>query len=217
MRSRRDGLETRGRILDAARNVFAAKGYRDATVAEICRSAQANVAAVNYHFGDKDSLYREVWRSAMESAVHRYPISGGVEEQASLDERFRGTITALLLRMGDGREAGNIHQLRLKEFAAPTGLVDRIMEEFREPVRERLLGILREYLGDSVGCQELEDFERSIVGQCVTARNDGIQKTGCCGSQTLPPEELKRRAEHIVRFSLPGLLAFRRRNGTKPG
>ncbi len=208
MRSRRDGEETRCRILDAACYVFADKGFRETTIAEICRSAGANIAAVNYHFGDKDSLYRAVWRSAMESATQRYPISGGVGENASLDERFRGTITALLLRMGDTKDGGNIHQLKLRELATPTGLVDEIMREFREPVRERLLGILKEYLGDGATNEQLEDFERSVVGQCIAARNDALCGPGHGRVGTLAPVELKRRAEHIVQFSIPGLRAF---------
>ncbi|MGQ9671001.1 MAG: TetR family transcriptional regulator, partial [Desulfosoma sp.] len=57
MAPRRDGLATRARLLDAACDVFAEKGYRGARLADICRRAGANIAAVNYHFGDKASLY----------------------------------------------------------------------------------------------------------------------------------------------------------------
>ena len=49
--------ETRRQLLEAAGAVFAEAGYRDATVREICRRAHANIAAINYHFGDKEKLY----------------------------------------------------------------------------------------------------------------------------------------------------------------
>ncbi|MDH4012180.1 MAG: TetR family transcriptional regulator, partial [Desulfobacterales bacterium] len=55
MAQREDGKETRNRLLNAACEVFAEKGYRNAKVAEICHRAGANVAAVNYYFGDKAS------------------------------------------------------------------------------------------------------------------------------------------------------------------
>ena len=67
MAKREDGKETRGKLLSAACGVFAQKGYRDAKVAEICRRAGANVAAVNYYFGDKATLYREAWQHALEN------------------------------------------------------------------------------------------------------------------------------------------------------
>jgi len=51
--------QTRTRLLEAAREVFAAHGFQGATVREICRRAEANVAAVNYHFGSKDELLAE--------------------------------------------------------------------------------------------------------------------------------------------------------------
>ncbi len=55
---------TRDRLIDAAGEVFAEVGFRAATVREMCRRAGANVAAVNYHFRDKEELYQEVFRQA---------------------------------------------------------------------------------------------------------------------------------------------------------
>ncbi|MGA9754367.1 MAG: TetR family transcriptional regulator, partial [Desulfobaccales bacterium] len=52
--------ETRQRLLEAAGEVFAKKGFRNTTIREICRRARANLAAVNYHFGDKERLYLAV-------------------------------------------------------------------------------------------------------------------------------------------------------------
>ncbi|MBI3480290.1 MAG: TetR/AcrR family transcriptional regulator [Nitrosomonadales bacterium] len=51
--------QTRQRLLDAARVVFSQNSFQGATVREICRLAETNVAAVNYHFGSKDGLLAE--------------------------------------------------------------------------------------------------------------------------------------------------------------
>ena len=49
--------DTKARIIEAAGQVFANKGFEAATIREICRLAQVNLAAINYHFGDKQRLY----------------------------------------------------------------------------------------------------------------------------------------------------------------
>ncbi len=54
---------TKERILDTAEVLFAQKGYQAVSVREITSAARCNLAAVNYHFGKKENLYLEVFRS----------------------------------------------------------------------------------------------------------------------------------------------------------
>ena len=56
---------TRGRILKAAESLFAERGYKDTSVRAVVAKARVNQAAINYHFGGKDGLYREVLRAAI--------------------------------------------------------------------------------------------------------------------------------------------------------
>ena len=60
--ARDDGAETRLRILRTAGNLFAERGYYAVMSKDICRAAGVNTAAVNYHFGGRDELYKEVLR-----------------------------------------------------------------------------------------------------------------------------------------------------------
>ena len=50
---------TKVRLIEAAGEEFAGKGFDSARVRKICDRAGANVAAINYHFGDKEQLYVE--------------------------------------------------------------------------------------------------------------------------------------------------------------
>lgn len=53
--------DTRESILDAAERLFARHGLDGATLRAITQAARVNLAAVNYHFGGKDALYRAVF------------------------------------------------------------------------------------------------------------------------------------------------------------
>jgi len=89
MAKRKDGINTRNRILSTACEVFAEKGYHDATTEEICSRAKSNIAAVNYHFGSKDQLYARVWRCAFDEAAKAYPPEGGLGPEAPPEKRLR--------------------------------------------------------------------------------------------------------------------------------
>jgi AcrR family transcriptional regulator len=58
----REDSKTHERILDAAEQLFAEQGFTDSSLRQITKAARVNLAAVNYHFGDKESLYAEVLR-----------------------------------------------------------------------------------------------------------------------------------------------------------
>ena len=62
-------LETQQRLVEAAGEVFAKHGFRDATIREICEKAKANIAAVHYHFGGKEEIYTAVFDFARRCAV----------------------------------------------------------------------------------------------------------------------------------------------------
>src|SRR5438445_6891162 len=53
--------ETRERVLDTAERLFAEKGLEAVSVRDITQAAEANLGAVNYHFGTKEALITEVF------------------------------------------------------------------------------------------------------------------------------------------------------------
>ncbi len=56
---------TRAKLIEAALEVFGERGYHHATIQQIVRCAGTNVAAINYHFGDKAQFYREAVSHAL--------------------------------------------------------------------------------------------------------------------------------------------------------
>lgn len=56
-------LETKQKILEAARVLFADHGYEGASIREIAKAADVNVASVNYYFNSKENLFLEILRA----------------------------------------------------------------------------------------------------------------------------------------------------------
>src|SRR5437764_732947 len=93
-----DADQTRQRILEAAEVVFAEKGREAASVRDILKRAGVrNIAAVNYHFGDKDSLYIAVVKNAHVSccAIKFPEWPAGTPPQ----DKLRDFIRTVVLRM----------------------------------------------------------------------------------------------------------------------
>lgn len=58
----REAKPTREKLLEAAGSLFLEKGYDGVSIRDVTEAAGANVASVNYYFGGKENLYREVFR-----------------------------------------------------------------------------------------------------------------------------------------------------------
>jgi TetR/AcrR family transcriptional regulator, regulator of cefoperazone and chloramphenicol sensitivity len=210
-KQRKDAQETRQRLLAAAAEVFAERGFWETTHAEICRKAHANIAAVNYHFGGKENLYVQAWKHAFERSLQAHPADGGVATDAPVPERLRGWILAFMQRIvdPDNYEVEIMH----KEMANPTGLLNETMHRVLEPMRQHTLSIVRELLGHGADERQIHFCEMSIMGQCFgpLLHLRRARKTPGAAPPSGPPihfavEEL---ADHIARFSLAGVRGVR--------
>jgi AcrR family transcriptional regulator len=196
-------------LLAAASEVFAEKGYRDATIAEICERAKANVAAVNYHFGDKETLYTEAWRHSFSESVKAHPLDGGVSDSAPPEKRLRGQVVALLRRIAD--EDNREFLIVQKELANPTGLLNEVMQEELWPLQERMESLVRELLGPRTSDMQVRFCVISIISQCinpmVAIKGQKEKREGKDG----PPgiDDIEAYSNHVVKFSLAGIRAIR--------
>src|SRR5438094_10078025 len=111
---------TRERLIAAAARLFGERGFKNVTVREICRAARANVAAVNYHFGDKLGLYREVLQAAIASMQSTTAAARRAGKGGTAEEQLRAYIRVYIQQVvGPGREPW-ISQLLARELADPT-------------------------------------------------------------------------------------------------
>jgi AcrR family transcriptional regulator len=214
---RQDTAKTRKSLLTAASEIFAQKGFRDATIAEISKRAGTNGAAVNYHFGDKETLYREAWRQSFHDSIKAHPPDGGVDGNAPPEKRLAGHVAALLRRINDSdnREFMIVN----KELANPTGLLEEVMQEEMRPLRRRIMALVREILGPVKPEIEVRFCTVSILSQCVIpAFINIVEKPETdVGNESLRIDEIETYAEHVVTFSLAGMDAIGRNSLTGTG
>ncbi len=52
--------DTKKKILDVARVLFAEQGFEGTSVREIAKQAEVNIASLNYHFTNKENLFQEI-------------------------------------------------------------------------------------------------------------------------------------------------------------
>lgn len=195
--------------MDAAGAVFAEQGYRNATVREICRRAGVNVAAVNYHFRDKEQLYAAVLEYAHRYALQAHPPDGLLGPNASAEDRLKAFVRSLLLRLIDeGRPAWH-GVLMIREITTPTAALDTLVERSVRPLYEQLCSIVGELLGPKADGRCVRLCASSVVGQCMHFRVSREILLRLNPDITYSPENIEAIARHVVRFSLAAIGCLR--------
>ncbi len=207
--------DTKLRLLETAGKVFAEKGYRAATVREICQRAGVNLAAVNYYFGDKERLYIESVKRAHfcrgeQIALPSWP------EGATAETKLRAVIGAVLARMLSGADEEWHWQLMMRELQHPTAACAELVRDYMRPPFELMLSLLRELLPQEIDDHRVRLIAFGIVGQCLYFRLGRPIM-----SQLTPPEEYRRYeaeylAAHIADWTLAAIESLRARAQGKP-
>lgn len=202
--------DTKVRLLETAGMVFAEKGFRAATVREICQRAGVNLAAVNYHFGDKERLYIESVKRAHFCRGQQLPMPSWPDGTLA-ETRLRDVIRGLLERMLNAPDTAWHGQLMMRELQQPTAACAELVRDYMRPQFELMRSILKELLPEETVDEKLRLITFGIVGQCLHFRL-GRKVIGMLA----PPEELRRYqadylAEHIADWTLAAIAGMRLR------
>ncbi len=199
--------DTRQRLLDAAGEVFAESGFRAATVRDICQRAAANVAAVNYHFGDKESLYRAVLENALQSMIAEYPPDYGLPVNPSAEDRLHAFVHSFLLRVLTGSKRTLLMRMMTREMVEPTQALDRLVETVQKPLFRILHGIVAELCGPDAPPELVLGCAQAVVAQCLFYKQ--AEHVICRMGHRVPqtPAEIAPLARQITAFSLGGMRA----------
>lgn len=203
--------DTRAALLQAAAAEFAEAGYHDATIRAICRRAGANVAAVHYHFGDKEQLYLAVLRHLMDEANRRLPFDMGLGPQSAPAARLRALVRSLLGRLLEPGPHAWLGRLVARELLEPTPALEVMIREHIRPMSEQLRSVITAILGSDRDEQTLGFCGLSIVSQCFFYFHCRAVVSRLLPDLPQGPAAVGPLTEHITRFSLAALEKFARR------
>jgi AcrR family transcriptional regulator len=198
---------TRSRLIAAAGEIFAAQGFQRATVREICSRAGANIAAVNYHFGDKTELYLAVIRESICAAVEdqRSFVTTGTPEDA-----LAAIITTMLDKLGAHAKRPAWHfRIMAHEMVAPTAVFARVVDEVIGPQHARLCGMIAKIIGGSPESERTRLAANSVIGQVIFYAHGRPVIERLWRGFEMNERTTHRIAAHIASFSLCSLRAMR--------
>jgi AcrR family transcriptional regulator len=144
---------TRDRLLAVSRQVFAARGYRGASIRDITRAADANLGAITYHFGTKQKLYEAVLSGAFDEIAQRVEAASRVDGGPAI--QLAAVVRALFQFF---REAPEVPHLAVHELAAGGGL-----PAFVGPYLRRNLDTIRRLVEAGIATGQFRQVEPNLV------------------------------------------------------
>ncbi len=199
---------TRERLLDEAEDLFAQRGYHAVSVREITKAAESNLAAVNYHFGNKQNLYLEVFRSRW------LPRASRIQQSFRKSLKDCGNPTPNLVVQSfaraflEGPMSTDERTRHLKlisgELAQPTEAFELVVEQVFRPLFGKLLADLSKVMPDTIDEKRMILNVFSILSMVLYFNFARPLITSFLGGQE--GDDLETRlVDHIVQFSLNGV------------
>jgi AcrR family transcriptional regulator len=194
---------TKQRLLEAAEEIFATKGYEGASVEEITRKAGANRAAISFHFGGKKRLYIETVKYAHRLCHQGVPFPEWPDGTPAV-ERLRGFIRTMVTRMVAEPDP-YATQVMMREMTQPTEACVEVVQEYIRPTADVLMGILTELLPQGTPHESLYATGFSIMGQILFYKQCRPVARLLMGADEFERFDVERIAEHVTAFTLRAL------------
>jgi AcrR family transcriptional regulator len=170
---------TRDRLLDAAERLFAEHGFASTSLRTLTEAAEANVAAVNYHFGSKEGLLRAVAERAMASVnAERLRLLEGLRasgHKPSVEELVRAFVaTGASIVERSGERGPTVARFLGRVMFEPDPAIRRLFGTEVAPVEGQYLNALQAALPE-LPPDEVAFRYRAMVGLL------GLHQSGTLG------------------------------------
>ncbi len=201
-------LPTKERLIDIAGNIFGREGFKATTIRKIAEAAEANIAAVNYHFRDKEGLYRAVLEDIFSKGFQRFPSVPLPGTSADPEKRLYVFIQAMFCRFLSREGWGGLSgrgKLIAREFLDPTPAFEDIVETYIRPQKNILAAIVSDVSGGKLDRDGILSCAVSIIGQCIYYAFAAPIIEKIAENFTPIEKNLDFLSDHVFRFSLGGI------------
>jgi len=197
---------TRERILKAAERLFADRGYEETSIRAIVAKARVNQAAINYHFGGKDGLYREVLRTAFRALTERQLAHAQEMKGMSRENALAEFIRHQLHPLGERGELSRHLRIFNREAVRPTAVYRKLMSEEAAPFMALAVDLVRRFL-PKADQSTLIMAAVWLVGQCAIFIRNREQLANPPVSLALDGATIERLTKLVSAWALAGLAA----------
>jgi TetR/AcrR family transcriptional regulator, regulator of cefoperazone and chloramphenicol sensitivity len=206
------GERARTRLLGEASRIFSEKGYAKASTREICEAAGLNPAAIHYHFGDKDGLYRAVLTGPIAGMASM--IAGFDESALTLAESLHHLLRGFVGEDGSATQgADDGVRLFLREMLEPTPVFAAAAAQHIGPVHAAIARLLARHIG--VGVPD-EDVHRLVFALIAMAHDYCMSREfmhALAPSLLDGPDALLRARERLVDWGVALVAHEKKRRG----
>lgn len=197
------------RLLEAAAQQFAQHGYGATRIRDVVDAAGVNLAAVNYHFGGKEGLYRATLEALAGHLQGETPANSLEVRQMSPEDQLRAYLRVMLQRHLASGETVPLSRIIAHELLDPTPAFGQLLESAGGPQWSRLREILSALLGPDASNADLALASLSVVGQWAFFLFGRRMFEHQFPEIARGREAIDQLAEHIASFSIAGVRARR--------
>lgn len=206
---------TRDRLLEAGLEIFGECGFNAASTRALAERARVNLAAIPYHFGGKEGLYRAVVTAIAErvqqelapllAEVRALPAAAPPAQAAELLERLLGTLVAFVV---GAPEAVRFSRIVLREQLAPSPAYDIVFAGIMQPLLEALARLLAGAARQPAADRRCRLQAMTLLGQVLVfrfGRETVVRGIGLEGYSAGETAEIRAIVIEQVRQMVPGL------------
>ena len=199
--------DTRKNLLGAAVKIFAAQGYKEATVREICKEAgSSNINAINYYFGSKEKLYKEI----LEKIFSHYDnFDSGDWERKTPEQQLKTMVTNFCTMLyKENRFTSDISAIFISEMTKPSPFLEEMVMTYNSPRVKRHITMFKRLLGEGATEEMARDCLVSVAGQLLYFSFAWPVFSKLFPDYS-PAQNHEAWAEHVYHFSLGGIEAIK--------